>query len=334
MTKKPKVALISTGGTITSMSTIGELDVFEYSSTATRLDANQMLEKFHHCKTIADVIAVPFDTLLSTAVSFPEWKRLAQTITDLQQNHPDLSGVVILHGTSSMEETAYALSLTLKTDLPVVLTGSQRPASAMSSDAGFNIFNAVRIASTPEAREMGVMIALNDEIHAAREVTKSSNGRLQTFVSHDFGVLGHADGDRIVFYRKPTRRHNPDTEFDILNMSAFPRVDIAYSYAGDDGAAINAFVQAGAKGIVAAAFAPGLLTPQEDIAMRAAVKAGARVVISSRAGSGRTFAPTKSREAGYLQADNLNPQKARVLLGLALAVTQDPEQLQRIFDQY
>jgi len=334
MTKKPKVALISTGGTITSMSTIGELDVFEYSSTGTRLDANQMLEKFHHCKTIADVIAVPFDTLLSTAVSFPEWKRLAQTITDLQQKHPDLSGVVILHGTSSMEETAYALSLTLKTDLPVVLTGSQRPASAMSSDAGFNIFNAVRIASTPAAREMGVMIALNDEIHAAREVTKSSNGRLQTFVSHDFGVLGHADGDRIVFYRKPTRRHNPDTEFDILNMSAFPRVDIAYSYAGDDGAAINAFVQAGAKGIVAAAFAPGLLTPQEDIAMRAAVKAGARVVISSRAGSGRTFAPTKSREAGYLQADNHNPQKARVLLGLALAVTQDPEQLQRIFDQY
>jgi L-asparaginase len=293
-----------------------------------------MLEKFHHCKTIADVIAVPFDTLLSTAVSFPEWKRLAQTITDLQQNHPDLSGVVILHGTSSMEETAYALSLTLKTDLPVVLTGSQRPASAMSSDAGFNIFNAVRIASTPEAREMGVMIALNDEIHAAREVTKSSNGRLQTFVSHDFGVLGHADGDRIVFYRKPARRHNPDTEFDILKMSAFPRVDIAYSYAGDDGTAINAFVQAGAKGIVAAAFAPGLLTPQEDIAMRAAVKAGARVVISSRAGSGRTFAPTKSKEAGYLQADNLNPQKARVLLGLALAVTQDPKHLQRIFDQY
>jgi L-asparaginase len=293
-----------------------------------------MLEKFHHCKTIADVIAVPFDTLLSTAVSFPEWKRLAQTITDLQQNHPDLSGVVILHGTSSMEETAYALSLTLKTDLPVVLTGSQRPASAMSSDAGFNIFNAVRIASTPEAREMGVMIALNDEIHAAREVTKSSNGRLQTFVSHDFGVLGHADGDRIVFYRKPARRHNPDTEFDILKMSAFPRVDIAYSYAGDDGTAINAFVQAGAKGIVAAAFAPGLLTPQEDIAMRAAVKAGARVVISSRAGSGRTFAPTKSKEAGYLQADNLNPQKARVLLGLALAVTQDPKHLQRIFNQY
>jgi L-asparaginase len=267
-------------------------------------------------------------------VSFPEWKRLAQTITDLQQKHPDLSGVVILHGTSSMEETAYALSLTLKTDLPVVLTGSQRPASAMSSDAGFNIFNAVRIASTPEAREMGVMIALNDEIHAAREVTKSSNGRLQTFVSHDFGVLGHADGDRIVFYRKPARRHNPDTEFDILKMSAFPRVDIAYSYAGDDGTAINAFVQAGAKGIVAAAFAPGLLTPQEDIAMRAAVKAGARVVISSRAGSGRTFAPTKSKEAGYLQADNLNPQKARVLLGLALAVTQDPKHLQRIFDQY
>ena len=334
MTTKPKVALISTGGTITSMSTVGELDVYEYSSTGRRLDANQMLEKFHHCKTIADVIPVPFDTLLSIAVSFPEWKRLALTISDLEKQHPDLAGVVILHGTSSMEETAYALSLTLKTNLPVVLTGAQRPASAVSSDAGLNIFNAVRIACSPEAREMGVMIALNDEIHAARDVTKSSNGRLQTFVSHDFGALGHADGDRIVFYRKPIRRHNPNTEFDIAKMATFPRVDIAYSYAGDDGTAIKAFVQAGAQGIVAAAFAPGLLSPQEDIAMREAVKAGVCVVISSRAGSSRTFAPTKSREAGYLQADNLNPQKARVLLGMALATTKDQVQLQRIFDEY
>jgi L-asparaginase len=334
MAKKPKIALISTGGTITSMSTVGELDVFEYSSTGLRLDANQMLEKFHHCKTVADIIPVPFDTLLSTAVSFPEWKRLAQTITDLQVQHPDLSGVVILHGTSSMEETAYALSLTLKSDLPVVLTGSQRPASALSSDAGLNIFNAVRIASAPEAREMGVLISLNDEIHAAREVTKNSNGRLQTFISPDFGALGHADGDRVVFYRKPMRRHNPSTEFDILSLNTLPRVDIAYSYAGDDGVAIKAFMQAGSKGIVAAAFAPGLLNPQEDLAMREAIQRGIKVVISSRAGSGRTFAPSKSRAAGYIQAENLNPQKARILLAFALSVTEDRDQIQRIFEQY
>ncbi len=334
MANKPKIAVISTGGTITSMSTVGELDVFEYSSTGLRLDAYQMLEKFHHCKTVADIIPVPFDTLLSTAVSFPEWKRLAQTITDLQVQHPDLSGVVILHGTSSMEETAYALSLTLKTDLPVVLTGSQRPASALSSDAGLNIFNAVRIASAPEAREMGVLISLNDEIHAAREVTKNSNGRLQTFISPDFGALGHADGDRIVFYRKPMRRHNPSTEFDILSMNTLPRVDIAYSYAGDDGVAIKAFMQASAKGIVAAAFAPGLLNPQEDLAMREAIQRGIKVVISSRAGSGRTFAPSKSRAAGYIQAENLNPQKARILLAFALTVTEDRDQIQRIFELY
>lgn len=334
MNNKPKIALISTGGTITSLSTVGELDLFEYSSTGLRLDANQMLEKFHHCKTVADIIPVPFDTLLSTAVSFPEWKRLAQKITDLQVQHPDLSGVVILHGTSSMEETAYALSLTLKTDLPVVLTGSQRPASALSSDAGLNIFNAVRIASSPEAREMGVLIALNDEIHAAREVTKNSNGRLQTFISPDFGALGHADGDRVVFYRKPMRRHNPSTEFDILSMDTLPRVDIAYSYAGADGVAIKAFLQAGAKGIVAAAFAPGLLNPQEDLVMREAAQRGIKVVISSRAGSGRTFAPSKSRAAGYIQAENLNPQKARILLAFALTVTEDRDQMQRIFEQY
>ena len=334
MTPLPKVALISTGGTITSLSAMGELDLFEYSSTGTRLDAHGMLEKFPHAHRVANIIPVAFDTLLSTAVSFPEWKKLAEVIATLQRDHADLAGIVILHGTSSMEETAYALHLGLKTDLPVVITGSQRPASALSSDAGLNIYNAIRIAACPQAKNLGVLVCLNDEIHSAREVSKTSNGRLQTFRSPDFGVLGHADGDRIVFYRTPTRRHTPDTAFDLTLMASLPRVDISYSYAGADGVATQAFIDAGARGIVGAAFAPGLLSPQEFVAMEAAVKQGVTVAISSRAGSGRTFAPSKMREAGFIQADNLSPQKTRILLAFALTQTQDCAQIQHMFDAY
>ncbi|MDO9023805.1 asparaginase [Zwartia sp.] len=334
MTTLPKVALISTGGTITSLSILGELDMFEYSSTGLRLDAHGMLDKFPQSKTVANVIPVAFDTLLSTAVSFPQWKKLAEMISSLSNEHPDLAGVVILHGTSSMEETAYALHLSLKTEIPVVLTGSQRPASALSSDAGMNIYNAVRVAACPEARNLGVLVCLNDEIHSAREVTKTSNGRLQTFRAPDFGVLGHVDGDRVVFYRKPIRCHAPDTEFDMSQVSELPRVDISYSYAGSDGIAIKTFVDAGARGIVGAAFAPGLLSPEEFIAMEAAAQRGVVVVLSSRAGSGRTFGPSKVKAAGFLQADNLTPQKARILLAMALTKTQDLAQIQRMFDTY
>ncbi len=240
----------------------------------------------------------------------------------------------MLHGTATLEETAYALNLTAKVDVPIVVVGSQRPASALSTDAGLNLVNAVRTAASPQARGMGVLVCLNDEVQSAREVTKTSTARVQTFRSPDFGVLGHADGDAVVFYRRPTRKHAPDTEFDIRQLDALPRVDIAYSYAGDDGAATRAFVAAGAKGIVAAAFAPGLLSPPEMDALKAALAAGVTVVVSSRAGSGRTFESSRLRNIGLLTADNLKTQKARILLALALTKTSDPAEIRRMFATY
>jgi L-asparaginase len=179
-----------------------------------------------------------------------------------------------------------------------------------------------------------VLVVLNDEIHAAREVTKTSTLRLQTFRTPDFGVLGHADGDAVEFYRRPVRRHAPDTEFDISAVDALPRVDISYSYAGGDGAAVRAFIDAGARGIIAAGFAPGFCPPGEIEALTEAAKRGVVIVQSTRAGSGRTFRGTKLREAGFLIADNLNPQKARILLALALTVTSDPEAIVRMFRTY
>lgn len=330
----PTIAVISTGGTLTTISANGELDLFEYTATGKRLNADEMLQKFPQSKTVANIVPIQFDTLPSTAVSFPHWKKLVLTIEEFLRNTKGPCGVVILHGTATIEETAYALSLTLRTDVPVVITGAQRPASALSSDAGLNIFNAVRVAASPHAYGMGVLVCLNDEIQAAREVTKTSNSRLQTFRSPDFGALGHADGDRVVFYRKSLRRHNPDVEFDIRALESLPRVEIAYHYAGSDGIATRAFIQAGAQGIVGAAFAPGLLSPEENIAMKEAVAAGVKVVISSRAGSGRTFGPSKIVDAGFIRADNLNPQKARILLALALTKTKDSAEIQRMFEQY
>jgi L-asparaginase len=330
---KPKVAFIGTGGTIASLGR-GPLDLRDYGAAGNVMHAEDIVAKWPVVHQVADVIAVKYRNIPSTAIDFADWKALVALCGDLAREHADLAGIVIGHGTATLEETAYFLNLTVKTAVPVVLVGAQRPSSALSSDAGMNLVNAIRVAASPEARGMGVLVLLNDEIHAAREVTKTSTSRLQTFRTPDFGVLGHADGDAVVFYRQPLRRRAPDTEFDISALEALPRVDIAYSYAGTDGTAVRAFVAAGARGIVSAGFAPGSSTPAEADALREAVGQGVVVVQSTRAGSGRTFQTTRLKAGGVLIADNLNPQKARILLSLALIGTPDSDEIMRIFRTY
>jgi L-asparaginase len=283
---------------------------------------------------VAEVFPVRFRNIPSTAIAWPEWKELLQICDRLCAETPDLAGIVVGHGTASLEETAYFLSLTLKIPVPVVVVGAQRPASGLSSDAAMNIVNAVRVAASPEARGLGALVLLNDEIHAARDVTKTSTGRLQTFRAADFGCLGHADGDRLAWYRRPLRKTAPETEFEVRRLDTLPRVDVAYCYAGADGAAVDAFVAAGAKGIVCAGFAPGMATPAMVESLKAAVDAGVAVAMSTRAGSGRAFPTTRVVDAGFLPADNLTPQKARILLSLALTVTQDRKEIARIFAEY
>ncbi len=330
---KPKVAFIGTGGTISSLG-VGPLDILDYGATERRMQADAILAMFPQCAEVADVIAVNFDNVVSHNIYFDTWKKLVLLCDKLVADMPDLAGIVIGHGTASMEETAYFLNLTLKVDVPVVIVGSQRPASALSTDAGMNLVNAVRTAASPEARGMGVLLMLNDEIHAAREVTKTSTFRLQTFRTPDFGVLGHADGDRIAFYRAPLRRRMPDTAFDIRALDGLPRVDITYAYVGSDGTAVRAFIAAGARGIVSAGFAPGFPGTADADLLRDAVRQGIVVVQSTRAGSGRTFRGRRARESGFLIADNLNPQKARLLLALALTRTADPDEIARMFETY
>lgn len=330
---RPKVAFIATGGTISSLGA-GPLDVLDYGATDWRLEAEEVLALFPALSEVAEVVPIRQGTAVSPGIGFAEWRALAVACDRAVADHPDLAGIVIGHGTASLEETAYALNLTVKVAVPVVLVGSQRPASALSTDAGMNLVAAVRTAASAGSRGMGVLVVLNDEIQAAREVTKTSTLRLQTFRTPDFGVLGHADADRVAYYRAPLRRRAPDTEFDIRGLDALPRVDIAYAYSGSDGTAVRAFVAAGAQGIVSAGFAPSFPTPADADALADAVQAGVVVALSTRAGSGRVFAGTRARARGFIAADNLNPQKARILLALALTTTRDPAAIEAMFETY
>lgn len=332
-TMASKVAFIGTGGTISSIGK-GPLDILDYTANDTMLHADEILAAVPSVNEVADLLIVKFRNIPSPAIYFPEWKELGALCERLVRETPGLSGIVIGHGTATLEETAYFLGLTLKVAVPVVVVGSQRPLSGLSTDAAMNLVAAVRTAASPASRGRGVLVVLNDEIQAAREVTKTSTFRLQTFRTPDFGVLGSVDGEHVRYYRRTERRTAPDTEFDVRPLDALPRVDVAYGYAGSDGSAIRAFAAAGAKGIVVAAFAPGMVTPGDTDAIRDAVAAGVTVALSTRAGSGVALDGAKQRALGVLSADNLTPQKARLLLALALTVTREPDEVRRMFATY
>ncbi|MBT5110468.1 MAG: asparaginase [Rhodospirillaceae bacterium] len=329
-----KVAVIGTGGTISSVGR-DPFDQVNYTDTKRKYDAAELVDWFSEVRDAAEVVPVPFRAVSSTAVGTSEWLELVRLISELTEKDPALDGIVVTHGTATLEETAYFLNLTVKTDVPVVMVGAQRPASAFGADGGMNLYNAIRVAGSREARGLGVLVVLNDEIQAAREVTKTSTYRLQTFRTPDFGVLGHADGDgSIAIYRHPTRRHAPDTEFDVGDLTELPRVDILASYAGSDGVAVDAYLAAGARGIVSAGMAPGSGTPDDVAALGRAIEQGVVVVQSTRAGSGRVLTGKTPSVKGSVAGDNLNPQKARILLMLALTRSNDAADIQRMFATY
>eukprot|EP01037_Dinobryon_pediforme_P002175 gene2175-2213_t len=330
MSSLPRIAVIGTGGTISSLAK-HSLDSIDYPEFGTKLTAADVLALVPEAAQIAEALPIPFRAIGSTAIGPADWLELARLIETVAKSDPGLAGIVILHGTATLEETAFFLNLTLTVSLPVIVVGAQRPMNAVGSDAPANIVAALRVAASPAARDLGVLVVLNDEIHAARDVAKMSTYRVQTFRSPDFGCLGHVDGDRIAISRRPTARHAPDGAFAGLQASELPRVDIVMSYGGSDGALIDAVIAAGAAGIVSAGLAPGLVTPGEKAALLRAIKAGLVVVQSSRAGSGRVGRRRYLRETGIVAAEDFNPQKARILLMLALTRTTDPDQIAKLF---
>ena len=331
-TVPPRIAVIGTGGTISSLGA-SSLDILDYPDFGQKLGCEALLARFPETRLVADPLPITFRQVGSTEIGPNDWIELRALIHRMAREAPTIAGFVIPHGTATIEETAFFLNLTLATSQPAVVVGAQRPASALGTDAGMNLVNALRVAGSADARGRGVLVVLNDEIHAARDVVKTSTYRLQTFRSVDFGALGHADGDGVHFYRAPTRPHMPDTPFAGLELATLPRVEIIYSYAGADGALVDAAVAAGARGIVSAGFAPGSPTPEQRSAFERAAKSGIVVVQCSRA-SGRVAPRRRLRESGIVAGEDFSPQKARILLMLALSTTSDITRIQPLFQIY
>jgi len=330
---RPRIAIVGTGGTISSKgATMHEL--VTYIDRGDIYTAEEVVQNTPGVNDFAEPVVVPFSAVPSTQIGPENWLELARTVNRIPQDFENIDGIVITHGTATLEETAWFLNLTVKVDCPVVVVGAQRPHTGISTDAYINLVNAMRVAASPVAHGLGVLVCLNTEIHAAREVTKTSTFRLQTFRAPEFGALGHVDHDSVNVYRRSVRTHAPHTEFSIDDVQEFARVDIAYCWAGVDGVAVEASVAAGARGIVVAGFAPGLVTVAMLDALNKASAQGVTIVQSSRAGSGRVTPLKTKHAAGTITADNLNPQKARVLLMLALARTTDRETIQQMFDRY
>jgi L-asparaginase len=328
-----RVAVIGTGGTISALGR-DPFDLYDYDANGQMMDAGRALAECPRAAGDPEAFPVPFMEVSSTRIAFPEWRGLVRTCGEVAAANPGLAGIVVLHGTASLEETAWFLHLTVTVDVPVVVVGAQRPFNGLSSDAQANLRNAIRVAADPGARGMGVLVLLNDEIHSARDVAKSSTLRLHAFRSPVYGPLGQADPDEVVFYRRLVRRHAPGAGFEVLSLDALPRVDILYSYTGGDDVLARAAVDAGARGIVSAGFAPGSPTADEAGALREAAAAGVVVVQSTRAGSGRVPPTSELAANGFVGADDLTPQKARILLALALTRNSDVGEIRRIFRDY
>ena len=334
MANLPRIALILTGGTIDSVGK-DRLDLAWYIEAGKRLNDGELLQQLPELKEIAAVQDIPFRRLPSHALTDKDWLDLVRTIHQIfEEDKAD--GVVITHGTNTIEETAYFLNLVLKTDKPVVVVGSMRPSSAISADGYLNLVNAIKVAGDSSAKGRGCMLVMNDTIYNGRDVTKNATYRVEAFQSRDLGPLGFADGDgKIVFYHQPVRKHTVQTEFDVRKLDSLPRVDVVVSYVGADGTMIEAAAKAGAKGIVSAGTGAGRPTPAEDAAFDKCFKEfGMLMCLSSRVASGRVVRSPGLAKRGFIASDNLQPWKARLLLALALTKTNSADEIQRMFDTY
>lgn len=332
---KPIVYVLSTGGTIAGSGS-SATDLSNYKPGA--ILGEQLVKAVPQISQIADVRVEQVVNVNSSDITIENWLTLAKRIQAIIAETPAVSGFVITSGTNTLEETAYFLNLTIKSDKPVVVVGSMRPSTAISADGPLNLLNAVRTAISPDARGKGALIVMNDEINAARDTTKTNTLRVETFKSPELGLLGYIDEDKVAFYRATTKRHTANTEFNVASLTQLPKVAILYSYIEPDAALIKAAISSGAKGIVFAGTGNGALSVFEETALKevSSMPAATRpaLVRSSRVGNGRVIATAEYDALGIIPSDTLNPQKARILLMLALTKTTDPKEIRRIFSEY
>jgi L-asparaginase len=324
----PVCQMIATGGTIAM-----KLDPATNAPVPT-LSGEDLVAGVPELAKVARVrVESPFN-VPSSYMDPERWAEIHRLVVKALASD-EVAGVMVSHGTDTLEETAYFLDLTVSSDKPVVLVGAMRNASERDFDGPRNLLNAARICVSPEARGKGVMIALNNQINAAREATKTHTSDVETFKSGDFGVLGVVGQDRVVFDRAPSRRQNI-----ALIGTPLPRVDIVAMYAGADGKLLRAAVAAGAKGVVIQAVGLGGVNVPVYEAVKEAIDRGVVVVISTRVPNGRVLPIYGSvgggkslKDAGAVFADNLSPQKARILLMLALQSTSNAADVQALFDR-
>ena len=318
----PRVHVVATGGTISN--TEGD-----------RLTGEELVAGLPGVEEVARITVEQFSNVASGAITLEQWLELGRRIDGLFVEDPELAGVVITHGTDTMEETAYFLDLTLADCRPVIVTGSMRPASAPGTDGPANLLASIRAASSEGTRRLGSVVLMNDEIFPGREVTKIHTSRTNAFVAPDVGALGVVDPDAVVLHRAPAHRVCGTPAFPVFHLEELPRVDVVYTALGSDGALVRAAVEAGARGIVMASVGRGGVTPGQGEAVDEALERGVVVVRSSRTGAGRVPVDRGSGEARpTLGAGDLNPQKARILLMLALTRTDDPDGLREIFRRH
>ena len=321
----PKVRVFATGGTISGYASNRDL---QYAYKAGSIPPDKLLADIPEAAQVADVSSEEIAEVGSGAVDSKILLKLAKQV-NAWLARPDTAGAVVTHGTATMEETTYFLNLVIHSDKPVVVVGAMRPFTSISRDGPFNLYNAIRVAADPNARKNGVMILLNEQIQAARDVTKTNTERVNTFETRDLGPIGFADSDRIVFYRRVLYKHTYKSEFNVDNLTTLPKVDICYGYQEGGRACIDGVVREGAKGVVLDDSSPG-----NRAAVKDARKKGVIFAQSDRKGSGRVLNSTDVAETGVVTADNLNAQKARMLLRLALTKTKDPKEIQRMFEEY
>lgn len=325
---KPTIYILATGGTIAGSGS-GALDTSYTSGTVT---VDKLIAAVPDINKIATIKGEQISNIGSQEMNNEVWFKLANRVNELLTSGK-ADGVVITHGTDTMEETAYFLNLVVKSDKPIVMVGAMRNSGSLSADGPLNIFNAVNVAMNKEAVGKGVMVVMNDEIHAAREVTKTNTTAVDTFKSPNSGKIGTVFYGNVKFYMNPVRKHTVNSAFDITKIKELPRVDIIYSHSNDNPDFVNVAVKNGAKGIVNAGMGNGNPFPSTLEALGEAVKAGVVVVRDSRVGSGETTlnGEVDDGKYGFLASDNLNAQKARVLLMLALTQTTDKAKIQELF---
>ena len=330
-TPLPRVVVLATGGTIAGAAAS---DV-QAGYKSGQVGVEQLLAAVPQARKLAALEGEQVSNIGSQDMNDEVWFALARRVNALAAR-PDVAGIVITHGTDTIEETAYFLNLVVKSRKPVVLTAAMRPSTALSADGPLNFFNAVAVAANKDAAGRGVLVVVNDWVHGAASLTKASTTAVQTFLSPLSGLIGTVAYGEVEFLRGPAGKHTTESEFSIDSLTALPRVDIVMAYENMDGALLEAAAAAGAKGVVTAGVGNGNLTKSAVTALAGLAKKGVVCVRSSRVVTGRVSRNVElDDDALNLVASlGLNPQKARVLLRLALTKTSDPKVIQRYFDEY